>query len=193
MARYRYRRYFRRRYKRFKGVATNQKAYQKARIDCMYVIKYPNADGEIGFERNNLIVNGLTSGMILTDSVYFNQIKTIWGYSKLTGVAYQIMPSPSIRNSFSQNLCIVCGWLFGGPDVANFQTQIANDNSVILNPFGPVRKYVSIKGATWWANAGNETGTGILSVFANRNLSNASNVSFIVKVSLYLTLAKSNL
>lgn len=194
MARYRYRRYFRRRYRR-RGTTINQKAYQKARIDCLYTVKYPTNSGALSFVRNGEAKATLTANEILQDSTYFAQMRAVWGYSKITGVAVTFMPSPNIRAALGgiKDWAAVGGWIYGNTGGATFQSCLASDNSVLLNPFGPVRKYVSIKGATWWSNLINENGTGILAVFANQNATYESDLNFMCKVSIYLTLAKSNL
>lgn len=193
MARYRFRRYFRRRYKK-KGNTLNQKAYQKARIDVIYPCHYPNNNGAFALYRNNLPVNTINPNDILSDSMYYDQIRALWGYSKLTGVAITFMPSPNIRNHQGlRDWTAVGGWMYGNQGGANFQSVLASDNSMMLNPFGPVRKYVSIKGATWWSNALGEAGTGVLALFGNQNGTQDSEINFMCKVSLYLTLAKSNL
>ena len=193
MARYRFRRYFRRRYRR-RGNTINQKAYQKARIDAIYPVHYPQNQGTFAFYRNNLPVNIINPNDILQDSMYYDQVRSLWGYSKLIGVAVTFMPSPNIRNHQGlRDWTAVGGWMFGNQGGANFQSILASDNSIMLNPFGPVRKYVSIKGSTWWSNAMGEAGTGTLAVQANQNGTADSEINFICKVSLYLTLSKSNL
>lgn len=193
MARYRFRRYFRRRYRR-RGNTINQKAYQKARIDAIYPCHYPQNNGAFAFYRNGLPVNIINPNDILQDSMYYDQVRALWGYSKLTGVAVTFMPCPNIRKSQGyRDWIAVGGWMFGNQGGANFQSILASDNSIMLNPFGPVRKYVSIKGSTWWSNAMGEAGTGTLAVQANQNATVESELNFICKVSLYLTLSKSNL
>lgn len=192
-----YRRYFRRRYRRqfrrYRSVkATNQ--YFRIRVDNVYAIKFPqNEAGQPGFVVNNNLEHKLTVNNILANSNYYNEVKSLWGYSKLTGVSYMCIPAPGVYGSTQPAIALVVGFVPGQATVENYNALIQNDNSLLLSPLNVVKKYVTVKGSNWWYSSFDEGGTGSFQVYCSDNIANSSKLSFTIKFSIYLTLSKSNM
>lgn len=191
-----FRRYFRRRYRRYykkKAVKTSNQ-YLRVRVDKTYQINFPqNQNGQPGFVINNELHSKLTVNDVLANSTYYQEMKTMWGYSKLTGVAVMVMPGSCVRQSGEFGYALAVGFMYGQPYAENFNSLMQADSSLLANPFSTVRKYNTVKGSNWWYSTNNEGGTGSFYCYSDQNKSRDANQSYLVKLSLYMTLSKSNL
>lgn len=192
-----FRRYFRRRYRRYfrryRGVKTANQ-YFRVRIDNIYQINFPqNEAGQPGFVINAALQPKLTVNDVLANSAYYNELRTFWGYSKLTGVSIMLIPGSGIRQATQPAYALVAGFMYGQPTVENYQALMQADNSVVASPFNMVKKYTTIKGSTWWTNTGGEVGTGAFYVYSSVDIPRNANQSYTIKISCYLTLSKSNI
>lgn len=192
-----FRRYFRRRYRRYfrryRGVKTANQ-YFRVRIDNIYQINFPqNEAGQPGFVINAALQPKLTVNDVLANSAYYSELRTFWGYSKLTGVSIMLIPGSGIRQATQSAYALVAGFMYGQPTVENYQALMQADNSVVASPFNMVKKYTTIKGSTWWTNTGGEVGTGAFYVYSSVDIARNAQQSYTIKISCYLTLSKSNI
>lgn len=195
-----YRRYFRRRYRRY-GYRRYRNVTQqsiKARIEGIYDIEYPpaNAPGKPCFRQQGVLVQEISFNNVLVNSSYFNDLRKIWGYLKVTGAAYTCWVSPKAFQSGNAPVAKMAyiTLILGSPGQDyNIADVKANNNTSVLTVNGITHKYIALRKNMQMRPILDLHNLGGFYLDADENSDNTNSCEWKCRLSLYVYLSKSQL
>lgn len=147
------RRRYSRGYRRYRSLS-NQ--YFRTKIEGVYTIAFPQDPGSPVFAERS--TDTLAFGDIFQGSQYYNSLKQMFGYCKVTGVAIEVIPGPkNFEGTATIGAKTLVGVHFGASTVMNYHQLVADNSSILLGVLTKSRKYVSSMGAIGWMNTASGT------------------------------------